>query len=103
MRLKTRAWALSQAACPRYRAKFVPLLHFVIAVIRLLDMACRDASIVSNEIVWPPSPPGIEGVWRRQREINVPVFIITCVVARLTFFLKPVREIGQTMLFVATA
>lgn len=56
----------------------VPLLDFVVPVIRFLDMTC-----------WRARQQGPPEVWDAWNKTNAPVFIITCVVARLTFFLKP--------------
>ena len=58
---------------------FAPFFHLIVSIIRLLDMACvhkvREKSLVLNSD-------------RFNREA-VPVFIMTWVVARLIFFLKP--------------
>ena len=61
-----------------HRRGSVPLLDFVVPVIRFLDMTCWQEH--------QHRPPGVSGAWNNP---NAPVFIITCVVARLTFFLKP--------------
>lgn len=58
---------------------FAPFFHLIVSIIRLLDMACvhkvREKSLVLSSD-------------RFSREA-VPVFIMTWVVARLIFFLKP--------------
>jgi hypothetical protein len=59
----------------------IPLFDFIIPVVCLLDMTC------SNQHQYHRRDVGAylnSGQW-----FDAPVFIITCVVARLTFFLKP--------------
>lgn len=61
-----------------------PLLDFVVSIVRLLDMTY--ASVLERA-----GCGRVSGRWEG-KDSQVPVFIITWVVARLTFFLKPDGE-----------
>lgn len=58
----------------------IPLFYLVIAVVCLFNMTCRHISIKER----------FAAVYYH----ILPVFIITCVVARFTFFLNPARRLA---------
>lgn len=59
----------------------LPLLYFIVTIVGSLDMPCGHKSVIgsSSEV---------------SRPVIIPVFIITWVVARLTFFLNPAHDMA---------
>jgi hypothetical protein len=67
----------------------IPFLNLIVAIIRPLDMPFNSqhgTSRISRYRCCAADPSPLRG-----KNSNSPVFIITCVVARLTFFLNPVH------------
>lgn len=69
---------------PDSSGQFVPFFDFVIAIVGLLDMTCIEKSVKTVVV------GGARETWA-----DKPVFIMTCVVARFTFFLNPVKAVHQ--------